>query len=105
MPTRNDDPLVAFRFAVEIDQLVVGGFNEVSGLSFEAEVETVREGGSNGAPRQLPGAMKDSGRIALKRGMADRSALWDWFLQVMGGQLKRRDLSVLMLDSGQQEVR
>ena len=87
MAETNADPLVAFRYAVEIDQLVVGGFSDVSGLAFEVDVESVREGGNNAAPRQLPGAMKDPGRIALRHGMADRSVLWDWFVEVSGGQL------------------
>jgi phage tail-like protein len=105
MAMTNVDPLVAFRYAVEIDQLVVGGFSDVSGLAFELDVETVREGGNNGAPRQLPGAMKDAGRITLRHGMADRSVLWDWFVEASGGCLKRRKLSVLLLDSQHGEVR
>ena len=41
------DPFLSFNFAVEIKGLVVGGFNEVSGLQDETEVQDYREGGVN----------------------------------------------------------
>ncbi len=40
MPTaERKDPYLSFRFLVEIDGLVVGGFPEVSGIQAETEVE------------------------------------------------------------------
>jgi phage tail-like protein len=105
MPTNPGDPYVAFRYAVEIDQLVVGGFSEVGGLAFETEVEAFREGGYNDNERQLPGAVKDSGRLVLKRGLGDTQALWKWFRDVAKGTLQRRDLSVLLIDADFNELR
>jgi phage tail-like protein len=105
VPANDNDPYAAFRYAVEIDQLVVGGFSEVSGLSFEAEVETFREGGFDGPERQLPGARKSTGRLVLKRGLGDARELWDWFRIVAAGQMKRRNLAVLLLDADLHELR
>ena len=42
------DPYLGFRFLVEIEGLIVGGFSEVSGLQAETEFEEVREGGVAG---------------------------------------------------------
>ena len=105
MPATRTDPYGVFRYAIEIDQLVVGGFSDVSGLNFEAEVETFREGGFNGQDRQLPGAAKSSGRLVLKRGLGDALELWEWFRAVARGQVKRRDLSVLLIDAERRELR
>lgn len=105
MTSNRNDPFGAFRFAVEIDQLVVGGFSEVSGLSFEAEVESFREGGYNGNERQLAGAIKAPARLVLKRGLGDALELWNWFRAVAGGRMQRRDLSVLLIDADRKELR
>jgi phage tail-like protein len=105
MPAQRKDPYGSYQYAVEIDQLVVGGFAEVTGLGFEADVESFREGGYNGHERQLPGAVKASARLVLKRGMGDAQELWDWFNNVAGGRLQRRDLSVLLVDADRSELR
>src|SRR5450631_7703 len=41
------DPLLGFRFAVEIEGLVTAGFSDVTGLHGEIEVLPYREGGLN----------------------------------------------------------
>ena len=48
------NPFVNFRFLVEIEGLVVGGFKEVSGLQVETEVENIEEGGVNDYVHKLP---------------------------------------------------
>ena len=49
-------PYTAFRFSIDIDgESNVGGFNEVSGLVCETEVQTLRVGGVNEYEFQLPG--------------------------------------------------
>ena len=104
MAAPRTDPYGAFRYAVEIDQLVVGGFSDVAGLTFEAEVESFREGGFNGQDRQLAGATKSSGRLVLKRGLGDAQELWNWFREVAAGRMRRRDLSVLLINAERSEV-
>ena len=68
MPT---DPYISFRFRAEIDSLQVSGFSEVTGLAFESEVQTFREGGDNLQEAQLPGPTKFPSRLVMKRGLAD----------------------------------
>jgi len=105
MTADRHDPYGGYLYAVEIDQLVVGGFAEVSGLVLEAEVESFREGGCNGNERQLPGALKSPARLVLKRGIGDAQELWTWFRAVTQGRVQRRDLSVLLVNTAQHELR
>lgn len=93
------DPFLTFNFTVEIHGLVVAGFNDVSGLAVETEVETFREGGLNSQEQQLPGATKVPTRLTLKRGLTDADALWAWYQRVMQGQIERKDISILLMDA------
>lgn len=85
----------AFRFWVEIDGLLVGGFSEVSGLSSETELEEYREGGLNGYVHHFPKGTKFS-PIVLKRGITTASDLWDWYAAVTAGTITRKHGSVIM---------
>lgn len=108
-PRNPPDPFTAFRFLVAFDQddhTVIGGFSDASGLSAETEVETFREGGVNTTEQQLAGFTKFSTRLVLKRGMADKSHLWLWYLQVMQGAIRRRDVRINVLShDGQRSLR
>lgn len=105
MPQSDDrnDPVPAFRFALDIDNLPVAGFSECSGLQLEIETYEYHEGGMNAIMRKFPGHTKQS-NIVLKRGIVDRS-LWDWFYQTTEGTITFRGGSIILRDpSGSQEV-
>ncbi len=91
------DPYLSFRFLVEIQGLVVGGFSEVSGIQAETEFEEVREGGVNDHVHKLPKITKYS-NLTLKRGVTDSEALWHWYQDVVRGRLKRRSIFVVLVD-------
>ena len=123
MARRALDPYLAFRFLVEVDGLVLGGFYEVSGLQVEVEVQDYREGGVNDFVHRLPGPTRYPSNLVLRRGTSDR-ALWEWHEAIRLGPveagkaarrepgareaspaeepaaswLKRRDVSVLLTD-------
>jgi phage tail-like protein len=97
------DPYVAFRFRAEIDSLVVSGFNEVTGLTFETEVATFREGGVNSHEWQLAGPTKFPSKLVLKRGLADADALWSWYRDVMDGAIARKRVTILLLNHAGEE--
>ena len=94
------DPYRNFRFKVEIDGLVVGGFSEVSGLHQEVETEDYFEGGVNGYAHKLPKAVKYP-NLVLKRGITDADNLWEWQRSVGKKQTKidRKTIRIIMLDS------
>src|SRR5688500_3829691 len=98
-----NDPYLSFRFAVEIDQQIVAGFSEVSGLDFETEVERFREGGVHLHERQILGPTKFPSRLVLKKGMTDADVLWTWHQDVTRGEIRRKDVSILLLDSTGEE--
>jgi len=93
-----NDPYVSFRFLVEIQGLIVGGFSEVSGLQAETETEDMREGGVNDYVHKLPKVTKYP-NITLKRGITDSDVLWRWHRDVVKGKIERRTGYVILLDS------
>jgi phage tail-like protein len=97
---RRVDPYAAFRFRVEIEGLVVGGFTEVAGLDMEIEVTSVREGGVNGFEHLLAGPARYPSRLALRRGLTDSDGFWRWCRDVARGKVERRNGSIVLLDEG-----
>ncbi len=91
------DPLLSYRFWVELESDVVGGFSECSGLQAETEVTDWLEGGENTTVLKFPGRTK-YGNITLRHGFTESPDLWLWFLRVLNGTFERRPLTVILLD-------
>lgn len=68
------DPFGAFAFQVEIDGVVGGFFQEVSGLGATIEVQEVQEGGRNDTTRKLVGVGKYP-NLVFKRGLCTGTML------------------------------
>jgi len=93
------DPYVSFRFKIECDKVIAGGFSECSGLQVETEVETYREGGLNEYVHKLPKGSK-YGTITLKRGIIDSDELWSWHNKIVtGAPHQRKSISILLMDN------
>jgi phage tail-like protein len=99
------DPYLACNFLVEIDGLVVGGFQEVTGLQAEIEVHDYREGGLNEYIHRFAGPARYPSNLILKHGITDADTLWLWYQDVMRGAVERRNVSIVLLDSTRQEMR
>ncbi len=97
------DPYLSFNFLVEIEGLVVGGFNEVTGLALEVEVEEYREGGLNAYVHKLAGPARYPNNLVLKHGLTDSDTLWNWQQDVASGNILRRNGSIMLLDSASEE--
>jgi phage tail-like protein len=97
------DPYLSFNFLVEIEGLVVGGFNEVTGLSVEVEVEEYREGGLNAYMHKLAGPTRYPNNLVLKRGLTDGDTLWNWHRDVTRGNIERKNGSIILLSSSGEE--
>src|SRR5882724_8071302 len=100
MPTgeRKVDPYLSFRFLVEIQGLVVGGFSEASGLTAETEFDEQREGGVNEFVHKLPKLTKYP-NLTLKRGLTDSEVLWKWHRDVTMGKVQRTTIHLVLLNS------
>ena len=93
------DPYLGYRFGVEIEGLIVGGFSEASGLQVEVQTEDYQEGGVNDYTHKLPKAVKHP-NLVLKRGITDADALWKWQLSVGKPRTKieRKTIRIILLD-------
>ena len=109
MPAKivRDDPSPSFRFHVKIIGVTVARFSECSGLEFEQEVYSYKEGGQQSSTHQFPGRFKYS-NLTLKRGIAtDGDNLWAWVKDaVQGTTVKTHDVEVMLYDlQGQKTLR
>jgi phage tail-like protein len=104
-PGVRKDPYTALGFLVEIEGLVAGGFSEVSGLQAEVDVFDYREGGENTFVHKLPSGVRYPGSLVLKHGLAESDVLWKWHEQVSRGTIRRRNGSIVVLDSKGSEIR
>jgi phage tail-like protein len=96
------DPALAFRFEVSIDERPLGGFSECSGLQLETEVQDYAEGGQNDVLLKFPTRTKQT-NITLKRGIVDRQ-LWDWHHDLTQGRVQLRSGSILVRDPAGEQV-
>ena len=97
------DPYGAYRFLVEIDGMVAGGFTDVSGLEAKTEIESFREGGFNFYEHKFIKHTTFSD-LTLTRGMSDVNSLWRWYSMVATGRVFRKNLSILLVNENGSEV-
>jgi phage tail-like protein len=90
------DPYSVFRFVVEIDGVLRGGFSKVRGLNRETKVESFREGGVNDFERKLV-TLTTYPPLVLERGLAD-PLLWEWHQKVVEGRVDRRAITISLRD-------
>ncbi len=105
MPTgERTDPFRTFNFRVEIDNLTVGNFSEVSGLSSEGDAVEYREGTDLPLTvRKLIGLRKYM-NITLKRGYTENMELWNWYQNIINGIPDRRNGSIILMDEQRNDV-
>ena len=77
---RDDDPFVNFLFRIEVEDVGEIRCSECSGLSLEVATEEYHEGGENRFTWTLPSQGRPPLPV-LKRGIAQGTDLWDWFVQ------------------------
>jgi phage tail-like protein len=97
-----NDPYRGFRFRVEFDHIMHGGFSRVKGLVRETKVEVRREGGVNDYEHRLV-TQTSYGNLILERGLAD-PYLWNWHDKVVEGNVTRATLTVALHDESDAEV-
>jgi phage tail-like protein len=104
MPTgTRNDPFAAFNFTVEIEEVTVAGFSEVSGLGFETDAIDYRTGNEENRVRKLPGLKKFT-NIVLSRGFTDSRELWEWRKKVMDGKTDRKSGSIVLHNEAREPV-
>ena len=97
------DPYAAFNFLVEIENVTVAGFSEVSGLTSESDAMDWRHGPDDPIVQKIPGLTKVT-NIVFKRGYTDSTELWEWRKKVLDGQTERQGGSIVLLNEAREEV-
>lgn len=85
------DPLPAYSFLIEVNDIVEAGFVACTGLNAKREIWTHQEGGLNDYTHTRLGRITYA-NITLKHGVVYSDKLWQWFQK--GGQflaLNKRD--------------
>ena len=101
---RKEDPCLDFRFLLEIEGLIRGGFSEVSGLQVETEIEDYQEGGVNNFVHKLLKSTKYPTNLVLKRGITDSDVLWKWHQDIVSGKIEPKNIFIIILDYEGQEM-
>ncbi|NJP11940.1 MAG: phage tail protein [Leptolyngbyaceae cyanobacterium RU_5_1] len=95
------DPYQAFNFLIEIENILVGGFSECTGLQVETEITPYREGGVNEYEHRFIGPAKNPPLI-LKHGLTQIDGLWLWHQEIVQsintGKVSRRNGTIYLLD-------
>lgn len=91
-------PMPKFRFLVQWDDAVMT-FQEVSGLDIEAQPLEYRHGNSPSfSVIKMPGLNKFS-NITMKKGVfKSDNKFWDWFSEMKVNQIKRKAVTISLLD-------
>ncbi len=101
---RTRDPHVTHLFNVEIGSIIMGRFQEFSGLSGSNEVFEIKEGGLNYKVHKFV-TRSNTGDLTLKRGFVNDSMLFHWFTRATINSLtERHNGAVIMMDDNNQEI-
>jgi phage tail-like protein len=112
MAVLRDNPYSAFNFIIALggDQgsgdegTIVGGFSDVSGLSFEVQYAEYRNGNEKvNTVRKIPNSFKVDD-VTLKRGLVGSVDLFDWLKQVREGTIDARNVTISLLDEARNTV-
>lgn len=98
-----NDPYAQFNFLVEVEDLTVAGFTEVSGINMESDIIEYREGSDLARMRKLPALFK-FGNITLKRGYTQSRDLWEWRKSTLDGATQRHNGAIILLDEARNPV-
>ena len=92
-----NDPLRNFRFTIEIGGIAAAHFSEVTGFDTTTDAIDYREGDDALHVRKLPGLTKYS-PVTLKRGITDNMDLYNWYKDVVAGDIRREPVTIIVRD-------
>ena len=102
---QRNDPYLNFNFLVELEGITQAGFTDCSGFGATTEPVEVNEGGFNSAAHKFVGRTKQN-NLTLKWGLTDSRELYDWYRDVVNGNIQRKNGSIVVRDlEGREKVR
>jgi phage tail-like protein len=98
------DPYGAYNFRLEIQGIESARFTHCSGLGAKIHSIPYREGGISQVVHHLAGPVR-YGDVQLRYGLTSSTELWDWFMEAVAGNVNRKNVSIVLLQSdGVQEA-
>ena len=98
----SEDPFRAYNFKLDILGETQGHFTEVSGLGAKIGVISYREAGSQ-TERKIPG-FSTCASVTLRYGLTNSRTFFDWFANTAKGQIERKNVSIILLDTAGTET-
>ena len=103
-----EDPLVAFKFGLEIEGKLTGFFTQVGGIGSETEVvqhKIVNAETGETLIRQIPGRLTWT-PVTMKRGVTSSMDIWKWRQQVVEGKIEeaRTNCSIVAYSQDNKEI-
>jgi len=103
-----EDPLVAFKFGLEVEGKLAGFFTEVNGIGSETEVvshEITNPETGETIIEMLPGRLTWT-EVTLVRGITSNVDLWDWRQSVVDGNMDeaRTNCSIIAYSQDNSEI-
>ena len=94
------DPYRNFRFRVEIDGIMQGGFSECTFGDTSSDVIEYREGTDLPLVRKESGPVR-FGNLVLKWGITDSMELYNWrkLVEDSGAEAAKKNMAVILVDS------
>jgi phage tail-like protein len=106
-PASTKDPYLVHQFALELGNVRIALFGEVTGLQAQSEVFEYKEGGINTYTHKLPGRTSFT-NVTLKWGSTEDHQLWDWYAKLIASTKpasEKKAISIIQFDAEHQEVR
>ncbi len=98
------DPYRNYNFKLEIQGVTQGHFTECSNIGIRIQAISYREGGLNQVVHRMPGQVEYAD-VVLKYGVTSSPELLTWFFGGTKGNVERKNVSIVLLDStGANEV-
>ena len=103
-----EDPLVAFKFGLEIEGKLTGFFTTVSGIGSESEVvehKVTNPDTGETIIQKIPGRLSWTD-VTLKRGVTSSVDVWEWRQQIVDGMVDdaRTNCSIVAYNQGNEEI-
>ncbi len=103
-----EDPLVAFKFGLEIEGKLTGYFTTVGGIGSESEVvehKIVNPETGETIIQKIPGRLAWT-EITLKRGVTSSIDVWAWRQSIVDGKVDdaRTNCSIIAYNQGNEEI-
>ena len=103
-----ENPLVAFKFGLEIEGKLAGYFTNVGGIGSESEVvehKVVNSETGETIIQKIPGRLTWT-EVTLKRGVTSNIDVWQWRQQVVEGKVEdaRTNCSIIAYNQANEPI-